>query len=71
LLLFFAVFDGLPGRVEVRRLAAVLITLGFAHAVGGILWHYQGTGRAYWAAAGGGNAFGPYVNRNHFACLMG
>lgn len=70
-LLFFAVFDGLPGRAEVRRLAAAFVTLGFVHAVGGILWHYQSSGRAYWGAAAGGNSFGPYINRNHFACLMG
>jgi O-antigen ligase len=69
-LLFFAVLDGLHGRAEVRRLAAALVTLGFAHALGGILWHYQSSGRTYWAAVGGGS-FGPYINRNHFACLMG
>jgi len=70
-LLFFAVFDGLPGRAEVRRLAAAFVALGFAHAVGGILWHYQGSGRAYWVPTAGGSSFGPYINRNHFACLMG
>jgi O-antigen ligase len=70
-LLFLAVFDGIPGRAEVRRLAAAFVTLGFAHAVGGILWHYQSSGRAYWGPAAGGSSFGPYINRNHFACLMG
>lgn len=70
-LLFFSVFDGLPGRTEVRRLAAVFMALGFAHAVGGILWHYQGSGRAYWGATAGGSAFGPFINRNNFASLMG
>jgi len=70
-LLFLAVFDGLPGRAEVRRLAAAFVVLGFAHAVGGILWHYQSSGRAYWGPAAGGSSFGPYINRNHFACLMG
>jgi O-antigen ligase len=70
-LLFFAVLDGLPGRAEVRRLAAVMVVLGFAHGLGGILWHYQATGRAYWGPAAGGASFGPYINRNHFACLVG
>ncbi len=70
-LLFFAVFDGIPGPAEVRRLAAAFVVLGFAHALGGILWHYQSTGRAYWGAITAGNSFGPYINRNHFACLMG
>jgi O-antigen ligase len=70
-LLFFAVFDGLPGRAEVRRLAVAFVALGFVHAVGGILWHYQSGGRAYWGTTAGGGSFGPYINRNHFACLMG
>jgi len=70
-LLFFAVLDGLHGRVEVRRLALVFVSLGFAHALGGILWHYQSAGRTYWAPARAGSSFGPYINRNHFACLMG
>ena len=70
-LLFLAVLDGLHGRADVRRLAAAIVALGFAHAVGGILWHYQSSGRAYWAPTAGGSSFGPYINRNHFACLMG
>ncbi len=70
-LLFFAVFDGLHGRAEVRRLAAAFVALGFAHAVGGILWHYQSSGRTYWTPTALGSSFGPYINRNHFACLMG
>ncbi|MHB8836109.1 MAG: O-antigen ligase family protein [Candidatus Methylomirabilia bacterium] len=69
-LLFFAVLDGVHGRAEVRRLAMAFVVLGFAHALGGILWHYQSAGSAYWAARRG-SSFGPYVNRNHFACLMG
>jgi hypothetical protein len=70
-LLFFAVRDALPGRAESRRLAVACVVLGFAHALGGILWHYQSTGRAYWSPGAGGVSFGPYINRNHFACLMG
>ena len=49
----------------------VFVALGFAHALGGILWHYQSAGRAYWSPAAAGSSFGPYINRNHFACLMG
>ncbi len=70
-LLFFAVLDGAHGRTGVRRLALALVVLGFAHAIGGILWHYQGAGRAYWGAMDRASSFGPYVNRNHFAGLMG
>lgn len=70
-LLFLAVFDGLHGRAEVRRLALVFVILGFAHALGGILWHYQSAGRAYWSPKAVGRSFGPYINRNHFASLMG
>ena len=70
-LLFLAVLDGLHGRAEVRRLAMAFVVLGFAHALGGIIWHYQSAGRAYWSSGAGGSSFGPYINRNHFACLMG
>jgi len=70
-LLFFAVLDGVHGREEVRKLAAVFVVLGFAHALGGILWNYQSAGRAFWASAARGSLSGPYINRNHFACLMG
>lgn len=69
-LIFLAVLDGLPGRAETRRLAAVMLTLGFAHAIGGILWHYRSVGSTYWGQIPGAGSFGPYVNRNHFACLM-
>lgn len=70
-LLFFAILDGLHGRKEVRRLAMGFLILGFAQALGGILWHYQGAGRVYWDPTIRENPFGPYINRNHFACLMG
>jgi len=58
-LLFLAVLDGLHGRAEIRRLAAVIVTLGFAHALGGILWHYQSAGRAYWEPTAGASSLVP------------
>jgi len=70
-LLFFAVLEGLHGREEVRRFAMAFVILGFAHALGGILWHYKDAGRVYWDSTTRENPFGPYINRNHFACLMG
>ena len=70
-LLFFAVLDGLPGRVEARRLAAAARASGSPTRSAGS----SGTTRASAAATGGRpparGSFGPYVNRNHFACLMG
>jgi O-antigen ligase len=70
-LLFFAVLEGLHGREDVRRFTMAFVILGFAHALGGILWHYQDSGHIYWDTTMRENPFGPYVNRNHFACLMG
>lgn len=69
-LLFLALLDVARDRGAARLLTAALIVLGFAHAVGGILWHYAATGRPYFHALSG-SSFGPYVNRNHFAALMG
>ncbi len=49
------------------------MTLGFVTAVFGILQHLTFNGKLYWfrEMRYGGIPFGPYVNRNHFAGLMG
>lgn len=45
------------------------MTLGFAVSVFAILQHFTFNGKLYWLREMrfGGNPFGPYVNRNHFA----
>src|SRR5580704_2336868 len=49
-----------------------LVLFAFAVALFGVLQDLTHNGKIYWAKElrYGGNAFGPYVNRNHFAGLM-
>lgn len=49
-----------------------LVLLAFAVALFGVLQDLTHNGKIYWVKElrYGGNAFGPYVNRNHFAGLM-
>ncbi|MGB8439556.1 MAG: O-antigen ligase family protein, partial [Candidatus Acidiferrales bacterium] len=46
-----------------------LLVLGFSVALLGIIQHFTSEGTIYWfrQLAEGGEVFGPYVNRNHFA----
>lgn len=52
-----------------RGLLWFLMSLGFFVSVFGILQHLTFNGKLYWfrVMRYGGNPFGPYVNRNHFA----
>lgn len=49
-----------------------LMGFGFLVALIGILQHLTFNGKLYWVRSlrFGGIPFGPYANRNHFACLM-
>src|SRR6202041_4126385 len=51
------------------KLAWFLLILGFAVALLGIIQHFTSEGTIYWfrELPRGGDVFGPYVNRNHFA----
>lgn len=55
-----------------QGLVVALIVIGFGMAVFGIIQKYSGNGRIYWlrSLTQGGDFFGPYVNRNHFAGWM-
>lgn len=59
-----------PGRL--RQMLNVLIILGFAVALVGILNKLTFNGRILWFRPSpyAANAFGPFVNRNHFAGFM-
>lgn len=56
-----------------RRTAALLSAFAAALAFFSIIQHLFPNGRIYWirTLTQGGSLFGPYVNRNHFAGLMG
>ena len=55
-----------------RDFAWFVVLLGFSVAVFGVLQDLTSNGKLYWfkEMRYGGNAYGPYVNRNHFAGLM-
>lgn len=54
---------------HMHRLVWFLMCLGFFVSIFGILQHFTFNGQLYWfrVMRYGGNPFGPYVNRNHFA----
>jgi O-antigen ligase len=68
-IIFFLVAQAFRERADLVKLAWFLIFLGFSVALLGIIQHFTSEGTIYWSRplAEGGNVFGPYVNRNHFA----
>ncbi len=56
-------------RADLVKLAWFLIVLCFSVALLGIIQHFTSEGTVYWYRhlLQGGDVFGPYVNRNHFA----
>lgn len=68
-LIFFLITQAFRERADLVRLAWFLILLGFAVSLFGIVQHFTSEGEIYWVRkpVEGGDIFGPYVNRNHFA----
>lgn len=71
-MLFWVVFTRFQKREQVERVIVTIIGIGFFLAVFAILQKYSSNGKIYWLreTAQGGEPFGPYVNRNHFAGYM-
>src|ERR1700735_3585329 len=69
LVLFFLVATSLRERADLSMLAWFLILMCFGVSLLGIIQHFTSQGTIYWLRAlrSGGEPFGPYVNRNHFA----
>ncbi len=63
----------LSDRDRLRRIVSLLSIFAAALAFFSIIQHLAPNGKIYWARdlTQGGTFFGPYVNRNHFAGLMG
>lgn len=66
---FFLATQVFRQRADLTRLAWFLILLGFAISLFGIAQHFTSDSKIYWIRElpRGGDLFGPYVNRNHFA----
>ena len=68
-IIFFLTVQAFRERADFVKLAWFLIVLGFSVALLGIIQHFTSEGTIYWSRQllQGGDVFGPYVNRNHFA----
>jgi O-antigen ligase len=71
-LIYFVATQVFRERDDLRILTWFLVLLGFCVALEGIIQNFAGGGRIYGFRELhlGGEPFGPYVNRNHFAGLM-
>ena len=69
LIVFFLCGQAFRERADLVMVAWFLIILGFFVALFGIAQHFTSEGTVYWfrQLREGGDVFGPYVNRNHFA----
>jgi O-antigen ligase len=68
-ILFFLTAQAFRERADLAKLAWFLVFLCFAVSLIGIIQHFTSEGKIYWfrELTAGGDPFGPYVNRNHFA----
>ncbi|HUO34595.1 MAG TPA: O-antigen ligase family protein [Candidatus Acidoferrum sp.] len=68
-LIFFLSAQAFRERKDLNRLLWFLVVLSFAVSLLGIIQHFTSEGEIYWFRhlQQGGDVFGPYVNRNHFA----
>jgi O-antigen ligase len=66
---FFLVAQAFRDRTDLMKMAWFLILLGFVVSLFGITQAFTSSGELYWfrKLTLGGDPFGPYVNRNHFA----
>jgi O-antigen ligase len=71
-LFFLVVYNTYRSRAQARRAVWVMIGMGTLLALFGIVQRMTWNGRFYWVGpeAPGPSAFGPFVNRTHFAGLI-
>ncbi|HWQ69447.1 MAG TPA: O-antigen ligase family protein [Patescibacteria group bacterium] len=71
-MLFWILLNHFRERKQIERIIVTIIGIGFFLAVFAIIQKYSSNGKIYWIreTAPGGQPFGPYVNRNHFAGYM-
>jgi O-antigen ligase len=71
LVVFAVVRNNLASPGSVRRLAVVVLANGAALAMFGLLQFFTAPrNQLYWSFDSQGGVFGPFVNRNHFACYI-
>jgi len=69
LVIFFLAAQAFRERADLSRLAWFFMILSFCVSLFAIAQHFTSNGKIYWlqSVAFGGEFFGPYPNRNHFA----
>lgn len=71
LVLFAVVRNNLAGAECLRRLAVVALANGALLALFGMLQFFSSPRQMlYWSLPSNGAVFGPFINRNHFACYI-
>src|SRR5262249_58495516 len=69
-LAFLAAANFLVTRERLLLLANALTAFGVVMAIFALIQHFTWNGRIYWLRQTSYLAFGPFVNRNHFAGYM-
>ncbi|MEW6129413.1 MAG: O-antigen ligase family protein [Acidobacteriota bacterium] len=64
---FLIAANFLNGRESLGRLSTFLVFYGVLLATFALIQHFTWEGKFYWFRETKGSAFGPFVNRNHFA----
>ncbi|NWF75702.1 MAG: O-antigen ligase family protein [Nitrospirae bacterium] len=67
------IIQSIRNRMSLERMLKIMCYFGFALAVFAIIQKATWNGKIYWLRelTTGGTPFGPFVNRNHYAGLMG
>jgi tetratricopeptide (TPR) repeat protein len=69
--LFVVVRNNVASAASLRRLALVALVNGAALALFGLIHVFTASPHMiYWSIPSGGAVFGPFINRNHFACYV-
>lgn len=73
LLIFFVMANTITTKEQMTRIVIVIIATGFLLAFIGIIQKLTDNGKLLWfrVPRHGGDIFGPYVNKNHFANYVG
>jgi O-antigen ligase len=68
-LLFFLTMESFETEAQVRQFVWLLLSLGFAVSLFGIIQHFTFNGKLYWLVPlpAGAGPFGPFVDGDHFA----
>jgi len=72
LMAFIVAANGIRARAAIERIWWIVIIVGLAMSVLGMVQRLQWNGRVYWfyPVAEGASPYGPFLNHNHFAAYL-